>query len=190
MILHAGSVQGWVPNSLYLSSKHIKDSKADSHDEMNGEIFENWFQNTLIKNLPPNERCVIVIDNASYHSRLKKKVPNMASKKDEIIKFMHDNNLQVPSPVPIKSILIQHIREANIKLEYIVDSIAKENGHEVLRLPPYHCCLNPIELIWANLKKQLRKRNITPSLSGSVCSAIRDCVDLIDRNLWLKCVEM
>jgi hypothetical protein len=34
---------------------------------MDHTLFENWFTNTLIPNLPENS--VIVLDNASYHSR-------------------------------------------------------------------------------------------------------------------------
>ncbi|VVC24453.1 Hypothetical protein CINCED_3A008901 [Cinara cedri] len=32
---------------------------------------------------------------------------------------------------------------------YELDQIALEMEHEVMRLPPYHCQYNPIELIWA-----------------------------------------
>ena len=31
--------------------------------------------------------------------------------------------------------------------QYIIDDIAKEKGHIILRLPPYHPDLNPIELV-------------------------------------------
>ena len=34
----------------------------------------------------------------------------------------------------------------------IVESIAKNAGHETLRLPPHHCELNPIEMVWWSLK--------------------------------------
>ena len=34
----------------------------------------------------------------------------------------------------------------------VIDNIAKNYGHEVLCLPPYHCDLNAIELIWADEK--------------------------------------
>jgi hypothetical protein len=40
---------------------------------------------------------------------------------------------------------------------YKVDEFLKIKGHEILRLPPYHCEFNPIELIWGDLKG---KRNI------------------------------
>ena len=32
--------------------------------------------------------------------------------------------------------------------------IAYKYGHETVRLPPYHCQLNPIELIWGIEKKK------------------------------------
>ena len=35
---------------------------------------------------------------------------------------------------------------------YKVDEFLKRKGNEVLRLPPYHCEFNPIELIWGDLK--------------------------------------
>jgi len=34
----------------------------------------------------------------------------------------------------------------------VIDELAREQGHHVLRLPPYHCKLNPIELIWGQAK--------------------------------------
>ena len=42
---------------------------------------------------------------------------------------------------------------------YAIDRIAMENGHKVLRLPPYYCQYNPIELIWAQVKKFVADRN-------------------------------
>ena len=34
----------------------------------------------------------------------------------------------------------------------VIDNIAKTYGHKMLRLPPYHCDLNAIKLIWADEK--------------------------------------
>lgn len=41
--------------------------------------------------------------------------------------------------------------------KYAVDVMAAERNHTVLRLPPYHCIFNPIELLWAYQKQELRK---------------------------------
>ena len=49
--------------------------------------------------------------------------------------------------------------------QYIIDDIAKEKGHIILRLPPYHPDLNPIELVWAQLRKIVSSRNFTNKLN-------------------------
>ena len=100
---------------------------------------------------------------------------------------MKDNNLVIPNPVPIKAVLLQTIKEANIQKKFVIDEIAKNHGHEVLRLPPYHCTLNPIELVWARLKTSVRRNNVTPSMTNSVCSVLRQCIDGIVATLWGKC---
>jgi transposase len=42
---------------------------------------------------------------------------------------------------------------------YKIDDMAKAMGHSVLRLPPYHCELNPVELIWAQIKHNVSVNN-------------------------------
>ena len=49
-----------------------------------------------------------------------------------------------------------HRNEKNAK---VVEKIAKKYGMEVLRLPPYHCELNAIELIWADEKNFVAREN-------------------------------
>ena len=48
----------------------------------------------------------------------------------------------------------------------------------MLTLPPYHCNLNPIELVWAG--QYGRKRSVTPSASCRVWQILRECVLEID----------
>ncbi|KAJ4425327.1 hypothetical protein ANN_28246 [Periplaneta americana] len=189
MVLHAGGREGWVPNCLYLSARNIQDSKADSHDEMTGEVFENRFKIRLLQNLPRDKKCVIVMDNASYHSRQAIKFPTLRSYVKDIINFMQYHKIPVPHPNPIKAAMMQTIRKANINKTYIVDELANSYGHAVLRLHPYHCVLNPIELVWARLKSHVRKNNTTPTLSASVCEHLREGFENINSNLWSSCVD-
>ena len=37
--------------------------------------------------------------------------------------------------------------------------MAKAAGHEVVRLPPYHCELNPIEMAWSQVKHYAKSNN-------------------------------
>lgn len=46
-----------------------------------------------------------------------------------------------------------------MKKKYELDDIAIEMGHGVIRLSPYHCKYNPIELVWAQVKEQVAKFN-------------------------------
>lgn len=41
--------------------------------------------------------------------------------------------------------------------KYLIDELAQTHNKKVLRLPPYHCELNPIELAWANVKDHVKK---------------------------------
>ncbi|XP_072384665.1 uncharacterized protein [Diabrotica undecimpunctata] len=66
-ILHARLENGWVSNALWLSAKNINDSCVYYHEDTTAELFEEWFKNNLMPNIPQNS--VIVIDNASYNSR-------------------------------------------------------------------------------------------------------------------------
>ena len=46
---------------------------------------------------------------------------------------------------------------------YRINQVTREAGHTVLRLPPYNCDLNPIELIWAQLKRHVAASNVNVS---------------------------
>ncbi|KAJ8940711.1 hypothetical protein NQ318_009114 [Aromia moschata] len=54
IILHAGSKDGFVPNALLLSAKNITKSSADYHEDMTADLFEKWFVEQLLPNIPPN----------------------------------------------------------------------------------------------------------------------------------------
>lgn len=48
---------------------------------------------------------------------------------------------------------------------YVVDPLALARGITVLRLSPYHCELNPIELIWAQVKDCVAHENVIFKIS-------------------------
>jgi len=72
--------------------------------------------------------------------------------------------------------------------KYELDQLAIEMGHEVVRLPPYHCQYNPIELIWAQVKCQVAKNNTT----FKMCDIERltyEALDSVTQQDWEKCVR-
>jgi transposase len=76
------------------------------------------------------------------------------------------------------------IKENNIGKVYFIDDLAAKYGHTVLRLPPYYCVLNPIEMVWSQLKHKISKVNNTSNLGESVIRATRESGDEIDSVLW------
>lgn len=43
---------------------------------------------------------------------------------------------------------------------YTVNELLKSHNHEVLKLPSYHCDLNPIEKKWSLVKRRVAEKNL------------------------------
>lgn len=185
IIAHAGSVDGWV-GSVLLSAKNIKSSCVDYHQDMTASLFEEWFVHKLLPSLP--KESVIVMDNASYHSRQVVKIPNAASTKLEISKFLEENDLYFEENYSKKQ-LLEVLYTKKFEKQYYIDNIAADQGHTVLRLPPYYCVLNPIELIWSSLKEKIRRKNTSPKCNEATVNMIHETIPLITPDTWKNCIE-
>ena len=128
---------------------------------MNATIFEDWLENKLIPNLP--EKSLIVMDNATYHSRRDPTTvsPTMASKKQEMIEWLEERNIQFnrQGQGSYKKDLYELITNHKQPVSYVSDQLIRKHGHDVLRLPPYHCMFNPIELLWGVIKNDVARNN-------------------------------
>lgn len=65
----------------------------------------------------------------------------------------------------------------------MIDKYARENNKTVLRLPPYHCELNPIELAWSSVKNYVRMNNTTFKLKDVHELLIRGVVH-VTAKMW------
>ncbi|RVE48650.1 hypothetical protein evm_006721 [Chilo suppressalis] len=61
-------------------------------------------------------------------------------------------------PNMVKATLIDIVKQQNHTEKYAVDEIAAQKGIRLLRPPPYHCELNPIELVWAQALDHISER--------------------------------
>ena len=174
VICHAGSKFGFIPNSLLMCGKSLSKASADYHQDMNSDVFESWLEKQLFPNLP--QKCVLIIDNASYHSRQKVKVPTQATKKAEILEFMMKKNILIPSHVPTRPVLSERIKLFQVEKEYFVDNLIRRHSHEVLRLPPHHCVLNTTELAWSKFKRTVRSENVFIEQPDKVMHLIKESV--------------
>lgn len=177
IVLHIGSEDGFVPGGLLcFESKKT----TDYHEEMNGDTFYNWMTN-VIPRLKQN--CVIIMDNAPYHSAKKEKIPSTTTKKADIIKWLQEKGEIINRPMVIAQLLdiVKRIKPQYDK--YLIDDLAETHNRKILRLPPYHCELNPIELAWANVKDHVKKNNTSYKLSD-VKILLLEGIERVDGNMW------
>lgn len=154
--LHIGSAAGFVPGGLlyFESKKYI----GDQHNKMDGNMFLKWFKN-ILPSLDDN--AVIVMDNASCRSMKLEQLPNATWKKPEIIKWLEDKGKEVSEDM-VKAELLQIVALQKDRFDkYIIDEVAKQDNKTILRLPPYHCELNPIEMVWSMVKEYIKSNNTT-----------------------------
>ncbi|XP_067131417.1 uncharacterized protein [Centruroides vittatus] len=182
VLVHIGSNSGFLNGGLYeFESKSTK----DYHEEMDGNNFKKWFEKILSK-LESN--AVVVMDNAPYHSAKIEKIPNCSWKKADIISWLEKNRVRHNEKM-LKIELLDIVKKIKHKYDkYIIDEMAKEIGVDVLRLPPYHCNLNPIELIWADMKGYIARHNTTFKLSD-VRILMNKAIEQITEERWRKCIE-
>ena len=72
---------------------------------------------------------------------------------------------------------------------YVVDEMCKAHGIELVRLPPYHCHYNTIELVWAKAKDVAAKNNITYNLTSAM-ELMRDAAIECDVEYWKNLSNM
>lgn len=199
IIVNAITRDGWVSGAklVFKSTKKT----GDYHGQMNHDIFTKWFKEMLLQNIPENS--LIIMDNASYHNALSEySDPTSSSKKENISDWLRKNGVPVSEDI-LKAELIEILKKMVPAPTYEIDEIAAKNGHKVLRTPPYHPELQPIETCWGvvknkiarncnftmeNLKKQL---NLAfDHVTSKTCSGIIKKVRVVEDMYWNEDAEL
>ncbi|KAF0740956.1 DDE 3 domain-containing protein [Aphis craccivora] len=132
------------------------------------------------------EPCIIVMDNATYHSTLTEEYPKANTRKVDVQKWLQDKSVDF-SPVETLSELREKVKLTMPKeKKYKLDEIALQMGHEVVRLPPYHCQYNPIELIWEQVKGKVAEKNNTFKMAD-IEVLVNSAFDAVTTEDWEKC---
>lgn len=160
---------------------------------MNQKHFEEWFSEVLVA--IPN-KSVIVVDRAKYHRRVtdETKNPTTQWRKQDIIDWLKNKQISVPEPFSeFQEMTVPMLR--NIAKKYpienklVIEKMADESGKDIkiLWLPVAHCELNAIELVWAQLKSEIAKKNKTFKIKD-VLTLCNDCMNGISPEKWKNCV--
>lgn len=141
-----------------------------------------WIVDQLSPVLPANS--TIVMDNASYHSIREEgtKAPTTATRKGEMQAWLTKHSLPFEQKMT-KPALYEIIKLHKPEPVYKVDEFLKRNGHLPLKLPSYHCDLNPIELIWGDLKDGVARDNTTFKVA-EVKELVKSGSARIDQQRW------
>jgi len=154
IIINAVTEQGWVPNTklLFKSTKRT----GDYHGQMNDELFAKWFEEKLLNNIPKS--ALIIMDNATYHNTLSENsAPTSNCKKEKIKSWLEANGFPFSEDC-LKAEMIDALNKLAPTPTYAIDEIAQKQGHKILRTPPYHPELHPIETCWAVVKNDIARK--------------------------------
>lgn len=185
IVVHAGTRNGFIPNASLLFSS--KSATSDYHGEMNSDLFKNWIETQLIPNL--EEPSIILMDNAPYHSVLREKSPNQSWSKGSIITWLNNNKIPYDNLMN-KSELLEITKKNKKEKVYVIDELLREHGHEVLRIPPYHCDFNAIELIWAHAKGYYNTHIGRDGYGDTqVLNMWQESLNTCTPDIWQNCVD-
>lgn len=193
IIINAITKNGWVPGAKLVFKSTRK--TGDYHGQMNHDLFTKWFKEKLLPNIPKNS--LIIMDNASYHKVLSEHSdPISSSKKEVIADWLRKNGVPISEDC-LKAELVEILEKIATAPTYILDEIATEHGHRILRTPPYHPELQPIETCWGVVKNKIG-RNCDFTMAGlqkhlglafncvtaKTCSGIIRKVKIIEDKFW------
>ncbi len=155
IIVNAITKDGWVPNSklVFKASKKT----GDYHTNMNWNNFSKWFQEKLLKNIPQNS--LIIMDNAPYHNVLVDEAfPRKSHSVGRLREWLSYNEIPWTNDM-LKLELFDLCSRFAAKPEFLIDRLARKAGHSILRTPPYHPELQPIETCWAIVKNHVAQQS-------------------------------
>ncbi|XP_064081216.1 uncharacterized protein LOC135197912 [Macrobrachium nipponense] len=181
VIVHAGGEEGFLPGAFLMFRSR---SKMKGHDPIDSESFRSWFKNQLLPCVP--FQSLIIMDCSPSQSTVLNQVPTRSSRKCDIIKWLTQNNIKHDSFLS-KAELLQFVSLHKDRQVYEIDGIAKKSGHKVIRIPPFHYYLNPIEFIWQKVKLAIKKENYECSQTlGRVEEISKSVIDNVSKEEWKR----
>lgn len=199
IIINAITKNGWVPGAKLVFKSTRK--TGDYHGQMNWDLFKKWFTEMLLPNIP--EHSLIIMDNAPYHNILSEhSPPSPQSSKKKIKDWLEQNKIYCRDDC-LKPELVEILKKLAPEPVYAIDEIAAVYGHKVLRTPPYHPELQPIETCWGVTKNHVARncdftvKNLIKQLdcgfnkvTEKTCTKIIQKVRKVEDDFWATDIKM
>ena len=127
-------------------------------------------------------KSFIVFDNASYYNVQRNRHPTSNAIKGEMLIWLDKHGIRYSSNMT-KAELCDLIKMHKPQYKtFAIDCLLTEHGYTVIRLPPYHPDLNPIEKICGIMKTRIAAKNVTFKL--------RDVQQLAEQNFAAVTMEV
>jgi hypothetical protein len=207
---------------------------SDYHNTMTGVKFVAWLRNRLLptfEKLHPGKKMILVLDNASYHKPRDETwiSSSKAKNKHELVHQLLDLGVERLTTVGEKPRVIpSHRFEARVSAggpskedllaavqkwldehpdhnRTVVEQLMSDAGHSLIYTPPFCPEVQPIELLWAKVKRYVAERsthNRSPTeareqteqgfeqITKLFCNSIvKHCHDWIDAFLKTEAAE-
>lgn len=198
IICHVGNENGFADGAALVFRGKNAPQSSDYHTEMNAEVFLDWVEKRVFPVIPPS--LVIVIDRATYHTVLTddSKPVKASFVKAEFAEWLVQKNIKYEigdrvlttkeNYMTLKRVeLVEICKQNKPKPKFMAQELAKKFDCDVLLLPAAHPELNPIEMIWANVKTYVANHNVQFSLADLERLA-KECFSQIDAEEWRKYV--
>jgi hypothetical protein len=122
---------------------------------MNHANYKKWLQKPI-----PNleSKSIIVVENTCYHNVQLNRNPTSNTRKSEMLFWLGKHGIRCESDMT-KAELYDLIKMHKLQYEtFAIDCLVAEHRHTVIRLPPYHPDLNPIEKNWGIVKTRIAEK--------------------------------
>jgi transposase len=166
-----------------------KKQTQDYHGMFDHEYFVQWMQKLLdgLRNRGISN-ALIVMDNAKYHKTLPETTPRKAWKKEKLLQACASLNIEVPQTA-IKTQIWSKL-EPHVKGTLpVICAMAKAEGHEVLYSPPHYSDLQPIEIVWANVKGAVGRQYTTTTTFKDVLDRLQTAFDDLQEHTIQGCIN-
>jgi len=116
-------------------------------------------------------------------------------RKQKMIDWLESRNIPVPTKYAsfekmVKVELLNLAGKHKVQTKFCIEQLAEECEKDVkiLWLPPAHCELNPIELVWSKVKGYISEHNKGGNVN-SILELSRRAITTVTPELWKKCIS-